>query len=654
MKKTLKRILFRMVLVALVIAAGWGSYRFMQRFAERQREVATAEVERSDVIVRAYTRGELRAVRSSTLTAPNLRGTVQVTRLAELGAYAREGDLIVEFDDAEVRTRVEEQELELEQTDEDIRRSEAELAIRASGDQVELQRAEYTVRRAELEAQRNELLADIDAKKNTLNLDEAQRRLEKLKSDIESRRRQQEAELAVLRQQRARAVLEVQRDLARLNQVKVLSPMTGLVAIRQQRTSFFFAGSQLPDIREGDELRAGMPVADVLDLSELEVVARVGEVDRANLSVGQEAIIRLDALADKEVHGSIKSLSATATSDPYSNDPAKKFDVIFEVDMRELLEALNASPEQIEQTLAQAEANRQRGVGRSAGGSRAVDTIAAMMAERARGGSGGGDATAGGRDVSGRGSSGGAQAEGGRSARGAGGRTDGRGGGGTMTVDQLLERLPEAQRAQAKAELDKTLNGRQLAELSAEERRELTQKFIGSGRGGQAGAPSGGRGTGTSAAAGAAQAAAARMASATLPSPPGAGSQLDVLLRPGLLADVEIIVENIPDAINVPVQAVFESEGRPMVFVQTDEGTEKRFVTLSKRSESTMVISEGLREGEIVALADPNARPGEEAQALPQAVNPVNPMQGMPVRIPMGMPMGGGGRGGGGGGRRGR
>ena len=39
----------------------------------------------------------------------------------------------------------------------------------------------------------------------------------------------------------------------------------------------------MPDIREGDTLQPGMPVADVLDLSEVEVWAKVGELDRANL-----------------------------------------------------------------------------------------------------------------------------------------------------------------------------------------------------------------------------------------------------------------------------------------------------------------------------------------------------------------------------------
>jgi hypothetical protein len=99
----MKKVLFRLI-VLLVLAGGvYGSYRLFQQLPQRQQQVPFTKVRRGDVILRSYSRGELRAVRSATLTAPNLFGTVQVTRLAALGAFAREKDLVADFDDAEVR-----------------------------------------------------------------------------------------------------------------------------------------------------------------------------------------------------------------------------------------------------------------------------------------------------------------------------------------------------------------------------------------------------------------------------------------------------------------------------------------------------------------------------------------------------------------------
>ena len=98
------------------------------------------------------------------------------------------------------------------------------------------------------------------------------------------------------------------------------------------------------------------------------------------------------------------------------------------------------------------------------------------------------------------------------------------------------------------------------------------------------------------------------LADAKLPPPPEENSQFDVLLRPGLLADVEIIVEKLPNAIHIPTQAVFEKDGKLVAYVKNGNHFEERQFTPLKRSESTMVIAKGLEPGEVVALTDPDAK----------------------------------------------
>mgnify|MGYP003693560781 CR=1 FL=1 len=62
-----------------------------------------------------------------------------------------------------------------------------------------------------------------------------------------------------------------------------------------------------------------------------------------------------------------------------------------------------------------------------------------------------------------------------------------------------------------------------------------------------------------------------RPENAKLPLPPEQDSQVQVLLRPGLLADVEIQVEKLPDVIHVPAQAVFQKNGQYLVYVHGKE-----------------------------------------------------------------------------------
>lgn len=630
----MKKILFRLILVGVVAGSAYGVWRLFRQLPERQVQIPTTRVRQGDVVIRTYARGELRPVRQATLVAPNLFGTVQITRLAPLGAFAKEKDLIVEFDDSEVRSRLEERELDLAQIEEQIKKAQADQAIRNNQDQVDLLRARYQVRLAELEVKRAELKSAIDAKEDLLTLEEARRSLKQLESDIKSRLEQSEAELAVLRQQRNRAQLELRRERARLMQVKLLAPMSGLVAIRQSRPmGMYFPGMQLPDYREGDQVFPGTPVADILDLSEMEIAAKVNEIDRANLHEGQEALIRLDAVPDKVFHGRIKSLSGTATANVWAGDPTKRFDVVFSVDMRELLSGLGAKPEQIRMIMETAERNRAK-----PSVATAVPAAPPMLAMAAPAGAPGAEGSSPGMPVLLAGPPGQGAGEG-QGERGGQRQRGGFGGFGTASGQMAPEAMQKM-----RALMEKELGGRSMRDLSPEERQKIMEKVRAAmgppagqrGEGGPmpaAGGAGGERGRGDlrtiaqeiSRATGldvpvgfglgsTQQFTEKDLENAKLPPPPEEESQLEVLLRPGLLADVEVIVEKIPNAIYVPVQAVFEKDNKPVVYVKRDNTFEPRFIKPLKRSESIMVIAEGVKPGEIIALSDPTARPGQKKE----------------------------------------
>src|SRR5207249_1659654 len=204
----------------------------------------------------------------------------------------------------------------------------------------------------------------------------------------------------------------------------------------------------------------------------------------------------------------------------------------------------------------------------------------------------------------------------------------GGGGGAGMSDEQrsamfsrMMEQLPPA----AKKEIEKEMGGKKMQDLSAEQRNKIFTKLreAAMASGGAPGGPGGGgrqRGGGT--AEGAEPPGGIKVGGFTeadrdkakLPLPPEEDSQLEVLLRPGLLADVEIIVDKVPDAINIPSQAVFEKDGKHFVYVQNvvDTHFEPRSIKLAKRSESVIVVAEGLKPGEMVALADPTAKKNDK------------------------------------------
>ncbi|MDE3166150.1 MAG: hypothetical protein KGN36_10110, partial [Acidobacteriota bacterium] len=78
----MKKAIFRVLVLAVLAGAGWGGYKYYKSLPERQDTIPMTRVQRGDVVIRAFSRGELKPARSITLNAPNLFGTVQVTDLA--------------------------------------------------------------------------------------------------------------------------------------------------------------------------------------------------------------------------------------------------------------------------------------------------------------------------------------------------------------------------------------------------------------------------------------------------------------------------------------------------------------------------------------------------------------------------------------------
>ncbi len=74
------------------------------------------------------------------------------------------------------------------------------------------------------------------------------------------------------------------------------------------------------------------------------------------------------------------------------------------------------------------------------------------------------------------------------------------------------------------------------------------------------------------------------------------------LLKPGMFVSLMIRTGG-RKALMIPKRAIQEIEGKPVVFVRTDEGFEPRTVHISKELNGYVVIEEGLKEGEKVAIS---------------------------------------------------
>jgi HlyD family secretion protein len=84
-------------------------------------------------------------------------------------------------------------------------------------------------------------------------------------------------------------------------------------------------------------------------------------------------------------------------------------------------------------------------------------------------------------------------------------------------------------------------------------------------------------------------------------------NESDPRLRPGMTARVEVQVEERASALYVPVEAVFEKDGRSICYALEGGRLRPREVVLGPSNQDFVVVEKGLRRGDRVALRDPGA-----------------------------------------------
>ena len=314
------------LLVAIGVAAGSGH----RGVSSSESDIPFAPVKRGELDLKVHTTGELKANHSMALTAPPIGGgSLKITKLLHTGTPVKKGEVVIEFDPSEQQYKLEQSHSELLQAEQDTIKAKADAAVQAAQDQVELLKARFAVRQAQLEVQKNELVSAIDARKNQLSLEQADRALAELEHDIQSHGVTGKTGIDLAREKMHKAKLSMDQAQQNIQKMRVTSPIDGLVAIQKNVDSnlFFGRGSSVPDYHEGDQAQAGSPVAEVIDTRDMELAAKVSELDRGNISTGQPVEIEFDALPGRVFHGTLKSAGAMVQHGFFETSSGTQYDV---------------------------------------------------------------------------------------------------------------------------------------------------------------------------------------------------------------------------------------------------------------------------------------------------------------------------------------
>jgi multidrug efflux pump subunit AcrA (membrane-fusion protein) len=307
----MKKVVFVVVIVA-ALAAGAGALSSSrdpgyQEPTRRGRE-NTATIGRRDFTRSVRLSGTVEAVQSTTVAAPRLSGpsssSLVITRLVKAGTTIKPGDLLVEFDrQVQLQTALDRR-AELNDLDQQIRRKDAEARAARARDDSELQQAESALSRARLEMIKNEMLPKIQVEKNTQALEQAEARLKQLKTTYDLKRLAAAADIRILEIRRGKAESAMRQAETNATRMEVHSPISGLAVLRT-----VWKTGTMAEIQEGEEIRAGVPVVDIVNPDVMRVRARVSQADINELRVGQAVRMGLDAYPELSFDGTVAQIS---------------------------------------------------------------------------------------------------------------------------------------------------------------------------------------------------------------------------------------------------------------------------------------------------------------------------------------------------------
>ena len=126
------------------------------------------------------------------------------------------------------------------------------------------------------------MLPKIQAEKNNLAFEEAEAKLKQLQETYELKRRAAAADIRILEIRRDRSETNMKQAEANAERMLIASPLPGVAVVK----TTFKNGGNMVEFMEGDEVRPGQPVVEVVNPAVMRVRARVNQADMNDLRVG--------------------------------------------------------------------------------------------------------------------------------------------------------------------------------------------------------------------------------------------------------------------------------------------------------------------------------------------------------------------------------
>jgi hypothetical protein len=275
--------------------------------ASEDDPIPVTKLSRQPFLLTVPATGEIVGLETTPVPVPNTpSGSLKLSWLIPEGKFVRQEEPVIRFDSTDAKLSLEKQQNTLDANQENTK-------IKTFNISTNDKTLGYDRSSAELQYDYDMTVMpddetifskwDIITAQADANYDKE--RIEFLKSKGKTQQRIARSDQQILAIERNRAQSEIQVIQTTLNSLELRPSVGGLVLYRRDRR-------QDPQI--GDECQPGQVLVEIVNLDVLQARIYVLERDGGSLSKGQPVVIKLDAIPDKEYHGTIRTVSSVAAS----------------------------------------------------------------------------------------------------------------------------------------------------------------------------------------------------------------------------------------------------------------------------------------------------------------------------------------------------
>lgn len=308
--------------MVLLIAGSAAAAVYRMRRVQTSDDVPVIQVKQGEFLVVVRCRGALDARHSTQFYTPMVP-SLRIAWMAPPGEPVKQGDPIIRFDSSQAVQQLAQKEAALLSAQASLDQWVAQARITVEQDKSDLSDSQSAVETAKLEVSLGAIKSQIDGEEAQIAEKVAEQKLKAEEATVDLHHAADQSKMASLTRLRDQAKADVDLAKARIAQMEIKAPGTGLLTFELNYQGTF--GSDAKPYKVGDNVYSGMDLGEIPDMDTIELEGKIEEIDRGRIAVGQDVLVKIDALPELTLPAKLNVISPLAEVTMNEFPPTRSF-----------------------------------------------------------------------------------------------------------------------------------------------------------------------------------------------------------------------------------------------------------------------------------------------------------------------------------------